>query len=182
MASVNLLKKFGKTETLLNRDGGYKNVILFAPKSTFLSIKKPSDAPAVLGDKKKITTAHTFPADEGFISLLCKLHSVTSKTTTIGDEGAQRLQHEAEGIVFGDSAIHLEQFEEMLNDENIFLVKDQDCLNATDYVQFGDECLTPNIKLEFTGNTTKEGMKEYKITLTVIGKKFYYSAAVTEKP
>lgn len=182
MASVNLLKKFGKTEISKNRDGGYKNIIFFAPVDTFTSIKQPTNAPAVLGDKKKITTAHTFPADEGFMSLLSKLHSVTSKTTTIGDEGAPRLQHEFEGIIFGDSAEHLEQFEAILNSNNIFLVKDQDCINATDYVQFGDECLTPNIKLEFTGNTTKEGMKEYKLTGTVIGKKFFYSGAVTEKP
>ncbi|MBV9989370.1 MAG: hypothetical protein JO301_16950 [Chitinophagaceae bacterium] len=181
MASVNLYKKFGKTETSKNRDGGYKNILLFAPVSTFTSIKVPTLS-AALGDTKKIVVAHTFPADEGFMSLLSKLHSVTTKSTTVGDEGAQRLQHEFEGVILGDSALHLEQLEAQLNDNSIWLVKDQDCLNTDNYVQFGDECLTPNIKLEFTGNTTKEGLKEYKITGTVIGKKFFYTATVTEKP
>ena len=182
MASQNLFKKFTKTETAKNRNGGYKNVLYYAPVSTFLSIKQPTNAPAALGDTKKITTAHTFPVDEGWMSLLCKLHSVTTKATTVGDEGAQRLQHDFEGIILGDSAIHQEQLEAMLNDNCLFLLKDQDCINTTDYVQFGDECLTPNIKLEFTGNTTKEGLKEYKILGTVLDKKFWYSATVTEKP
>lgn len=181
MASVNLFKKFGKTETALNRDGGYKNVLLYAPASTFTAIAAPAAA-VLLGDTKKIIAAHTFPLGEGFISLLSKLHSVTSKSTTVGDPGAQRLQHTFEGIILGDSAIHLEQLEAQLNDNSIWLIKDQDCLVATDYVQFGDECLTPNIKLEFTGNTTASGLKEYKINGEVIGKKFFYTAAVTEKP
>jgi hypothetical protein len=181
MASLNLYKAFGKTETKLNRDGGYKNVILFAPVDTFTSIKIPTVFTPI-GKAKEIIVAHTFPADEGFISMLAKLHSVTTKSETVGDEGAQSLQHTFEGIILGDSSSHLEQMEGMLNDGIIWLVKDQDCLNTTDYVQFGDECVQPNIKIEFTGNTTKEGLKEYKITGTVKNKKFFYKAAVTAKP
>jgi hypothetical protein len=179
MASINLYKKIAKAD-IKNRDGGYKALIYFAPVDTFTTIAAPS-ATALMGDRKKITDNHTFPVDEGFISLLCKLHSVTSKGTTIGDEGAQSIQWEFEGSILGDSAFAQEELETILNDNNIFLLKDQDCLNAGEFVQFGDECLQPTIKLEFDGKTTKEGNKEYKITGTVKSKKFWYSGAVTEK-
>jgi hypothetical protein len=78
--------------------------------------------------------------------------------------------------------LHRKNLENILNDNCIFLLKDQDCLNAGEFVQFGDECLQPTIKLEFDGKTTKEGNKEYKLTGTVKSKKFWYSGALTEKP
>lgn len=177
----NLYKKYTKSD-IKNQDGGYKNVIFFAPIDTFLAIQKPIAVPVALGDKKKIITAHTFGVDDGFISLLCKKHSVTSKSTTTGDDGAQSLEHTFEGTILGDGAVLMEELEDQLNADNMFLIKDQDCLNTTDYVQFGDECLCANIKLEFDGKTTKEGLKEYKITGTIKGKKYFYSATVTEKP
>ncbi len=182
MASLNLFKKLGKTETDKNKDAGYKNVILFAPVDTFTSIKTPTATPTALGDKVKITTSHTFPTDEGFISLLSKKHSVTSKGTSTGDDGAQSMEWTFETVILGDSAIHQEQLEAQLNNDNIWLLKDQDCINATEYVQFGDACVCPTIKLEFDGKTTKEGLKEYKLTGTVKNKKFWYSGTVTEKP
>jgi hypothetical protein len=178
---ANLYKKITPVEAAKNRDGGYKNVIYFAPVDTFLSIKAPTPTPTALGDTKKITTAHTFNAPAGFISLTSKMHAVKTKTTSIGDDGVQQLEHEFEGIVTGDSAEHLEQFEAMLNDNCIFLVKDQNCQSANDLVQFGDECLTPTIKVEFDSADTNSGVKNYKITGKVRGKKYFYSAVVTEK-
>ena len=178
---TNLYKKIAKAD-LTNQDGGYKNVLFFAPVDTFTSIKKPTPTPAALGDKKKITTAHTFGEDDGFISLLSKLHSVTLKGATVGEEGAQSMEWTFEGVILGDNAVLQEELEELLNDNCIWLLKDQDCLNSTDFVQLGDECVFPAIKLEFDGKTTKEGMKEYKITGTIKGKKFFYNATVTEKP
>src|SRR5690348_5472600 len=90
MASLNKYKKYAKAD-IKNRDGGYKALIYFAPVDTFTAIQMPSVTTA-LGDAKKITAAHTFPEDEGFISLLCKLHSVTSKGATVGDEGSQSIE------------------------------------------------------------------------------------------
>jgi hypothetical protein len=181
MASQNLLKKFGKTQTSTSKDGGYKNLVYFSPVDTFDDIKSPA-ADAVLGDKYKITDDHTLLADEGFISMLCKLNSVTTKSESVGEDDAMRTKHTAEFIWYGDSAEHLAQAELMRENPAIWLLKDQDCINATDYVQFGDSCNQPTFKFEFTGNTTKEGMKEYKGTLEIIGKKYFYSGVVTEKP
>jgi len=180
MASINLYKARVK-EDQTHMQGGYKNVVLWSPTNAFLSIKIPT-ASAVSGDTKKITTAHTFPADEGFISWHCKKHSVTTTMETTGDEGAQSLVHKAKFVLLGDDASTLEQLENMLNDDCIFLLKDQDCANTTDYIQFGDECLAPTAKISFDGKTTAEGLKEYTVELTVKAKKFFYSAAITAKP
>lgn len=178
---ANLYKKFSTTETSRNREGGYKALVFFSPVDMFTLIKNPTVTTA-LGDKKKITTAHTFGVDEGFISLLCKQHSVKSKATSVGDDGVQSLEHEFEFICTGDGAENLAQFEDMLNDRMIFLLKDQDCINATDYVQFGSDCLQPTIKVEFDSADTNSGVKNYKVSGKIKGPhKFFYSGTVTEK-
>lgn len=161
--------------------GGYKNVVFFAPISSFLTFGTPVDPPVALGDEVTISTAHTFGASDGFYSWLCKKHTVTSTTETTGDPGAQSLVHHAKFTLLGDSASTLEQLRNLLNDDSIFLVKDQDCVNGQ-YVQFGDECLAPNVKVSFDGKTTAEGLKEYTVELDVKDKKFFYNAAVTQHP
>ena len=181
MSSLNLYKKITKADQV-NKEGGYKNVIYWAPVSTFTSIKGPTVTPTVLGDTLKITSAHTFPVDEGFISWLCKLHSVTGTAQTTGDEGAQSLHHTYKFTLIGDDASTLEQLKGMLNDNCIFLIKDSNCLGTAAYVQLGDECLSPTCKIQFDGKTTKEGLKEYMVEIDVKEKKFYYSSTITEKP
>ena len=177
----NLYKKFTKTEAAVNRDGGYKPKIFFCPIDTFLAIQKPTASPTALGDTKKIATAHTFTSPAGFFSLYAKDHSVKTKSTSVGDDGVKQIEHEFEVIVTGDSAEHLEQFEAMLNDDLMILLKDQDCINATDHVQYGDECLTPTLSIEFDSADTNTGVKYYKITGKIRGHKYFYTGTVTEK-
>lgn len=180
MASANLYRHIVKADQSPS-GGGYKNVVLFAPVSTFLSIKVPTATPTALGDTVKITTAHTFNTDEGWISLLSKLHSVTGTAETTGDEGAQSIIWKYKFTILGDNAINLETLKTMLNDNCIFLLKDSDCLAGTAYVQIGDECLSPTLKISFDGKTTKEGLKEYTVEMEVKDKKFFYSSTVTMK-
>jgi len=176
---MSLYKKRTKADEL-NKEGGYKNVVLFAHKDDFLAVAKPTLNLDKLGGKYTITTSHTFPANKGFINWACKKHSVTTKAASVGEDGSKSLQWTAEFILLGDSASTVEQMTDMLNDDLIFLVKDQDCLNTTDYVQIGDECLTPDCTVEFDGKTTKDGLKEYKVTASVKAKKFFYQGTVTE--
>jgi hypothetical protein len=157
-----------------NTEGGYKNVVNFCKVTDFLTTAKP----AVAGSRS-ITADHTFGAGKGFTSWLCTKHSVTTTAETTGDV-SKSLIHKAKFSLLGDSSSTLEQVEEMLNDENIFMLKDQDCLNATEFIQFGDECSTPDVSVSFDGKTTKEGMKEYTVELSVKGKKFFYSGALTQ--
>ncbi len=181
MASTTLYKAIAKADQD-NTGGGYKNVFLFAPRSTFLSIKTPSATPTVLGDKVKIVGSHTFNTDEGWISWLCKKNSVTITAETTGEAGARDITWKAKFVLLGDSATTQEQLQDLLNDDIIALAKDQDCLNATDYVQLGDECVNPDITVTFDGKTTADGLKEYTVDLSVKGKKFWYSGTVTMKP
>jgi len=173
----NLYQTFLKSVISTQQLGGYKAELRFAPVEDFDMINYPA-TPTYIGDSKLVTTADTFITGKGYNVLPAKMHSVTSKTTSAGDDGAQSLNHEFEAVVLGDSATHMDTFEKMLNDNCVFLIKDQDCINGQ-FVRFGDDCLTPVIKVTFDGKTTKEGKKEYKIVGTIKGHKVFYTATVT---
>jgi hypothetical protein len=173
---MGLYQTITKEDTNYNAQGGYKALVYFAPASDFTTINQPSNNAAV-GDAVSVFTADTFPSGKGYMQLPAKMHSVTSKTTSTGDDGAQSLVHEFEAIVLGDSIIHLDTFQNMLNDQCVFLLQDQNC-NFGTYIRFGDNCLTPVMKVTFDGKTTKEGMKEYKITGTIKGHKVFYSGTI----
>lgn len=164
-----------------NTGGGYKNVVMFAQLATFLTLAAPVDPPVNIGDSKLISADHTFDVSDGFISWLCKKNSVTTTSETQGEDGANYLVHKAKFVLLGDGASTLEQVENLLNDENIFLMRDQEC-KSSEYVQFGDDCVTPSAQVTFDGKTTADGLKEYTVELTVKQKKYFYTGAVTEKP
>ena len=180
MASLNLYKKFDKT-TQEATTGGYKNVVFWAPVDTFTKVQVPTPTPSALGDKLKITTAHTFPTDEGFITWLCKLDSVTIKGATTGEPGSNQMEWTSTFILQGDGAMTQEEVTEQLNSTNIWLLKDSACLEGNPYVQLGNECVPVKVSLEFDGKTTADGLKEYTVTLTSKYKAFY-SGAIIEKP
>lgn len=158
--------------------GGYKNVFIFAPRASFLAIAKPADPAPLLGDSLIITDAHTFTDPAGFRSWDCKTHSVTIKGASVGEDGAKEIEFTAEFIVLGDSATTQEQMTRVLNDDIIGLFKEAACLENDSYVQLGDECNSPIFNVEFDGKTTKEGKKEYKVTVASKAK-YFYSGAVT---
>ncbi len=173
----NLYRTFTKADVETNAHGGYKAKIYFAPVDEFDTIQYPVDNDT-LGDMTTIVEDDTFLEDKGYRILPAKMHSVLSKTTSTGDDGAKSLVHTFEAIILGDSASTLDTMQRMLNDELIFLLQDQDCNTGT-YVRFGDNCLTPVLTISFDGKTTKEGMKEYKIDGSIKGHKVFYSGTVT---
>lgn len=162
-----------------NVDGGYKNEFLFAPRTDFLSIAKPTTTPAALGDKVKITTDHTFTSPAGFYSWRLKQQPNTLNGESSGDAGTKKITWTLTVYLLGDSASTQEQIQNILNDDIICLIKDQDCA-SDEYVQLGDECVSPSATVTFTGNTTAEGNKEYKVDFAVPVKKFFYSGTVTK--
>lgn len=164
-----------------NMEGGYKSLVYLAPVSDFLSLKKPSST-AALGDKYKITQTHTFGSADGFVALTTKKHAVTSTGETTGDDGAKSIVYKFNFTILGDDAMTQEQLETMLNDDIIIILKDQNCINATDFVQFGDECVTPDFVVNFDAKNSKEGLKEWTVEGTVKAKRFFYSGTITEKP
>ncbi len=174
-----LYKKILKADQK-NTEGGYKNVVLFAPVASFLALAKPAPgASPALGDGLKITTDHTFTSPGGWYSWLCTKHSVTITGETTGDV-AKSLVWKSKFHLLGDSASTQEQLQNMLNDDMIFLLKDGACLTAAEYVQLGNECNTPDVTVTFDGKTTKEGLKEYIVEVTVKAAKYWYSGTVVE--
>lgn len=158
--------------------GGYKNVILMARRADFLAIQKPTPTPTELGDSLSIATAHTFTSPKGFYSWDAKQHSVTLKSSSVGDDGAREQEWSGEFIILGDNASTDEQLRRTLNDDIILLLKEASCIGTDSYIQLGDECVAPTFSVEFDGKTTKEGKKEYKVTVTS-KKKYFYAATVT---
>lgn len=170
-----------KANNQLGKVGGYKPQLYFAPIGDITTWGRPTNAPAATGDTKKITTAHVFAALAGAIVFDAKMHSVTHKSTPVGDEGAQDLEHSLEVKVLGDDAGLFEQVDRLQNDQVVVWAKDADCLNNDSYVQIGDDCMPVICKVEFDGKTTKDGKKEYTLTFTS-KKKFFYLAALTILP
>jgi len=177
MAKMNY-KNIAKSTSLRADTGGYKNVVLMCPRADFLSIAKPTDTPAALGDENKITTAHTFTDPKGFITWDCKVHSVTGKATTVGEEGSQEIEYSYPFVIIGDSASTQEQMQRLLNDNILWLLKEANCLVDDSYVQLGDECLPASAKVEADFKTTKEGKKEWTVTVTSKAR-YFYTATVT---
>jgi hypothetical protein len=160
--------------------GGYKNELLFAPRADFDTIAAPTGAPAALGDKVKVTDDHTFTDGNGWYKWALRLHSPTMKGATVGDDGAQEIEWTQSGDILGDSASTQEQLQNLLNENGITLIQDADC-EGGQYVQLGNNCVTPSFKVSFDGKTTKEGKKIYSLEITC-KKKYFYSGAVTLKP
>lgn len=158
--------------------GGYKNMVLMCPFADFLAMAKPANPPALIGDTVKIAAAHTFTDPKGFISWDCKTHGVTGTFASVGDPGAMEDQYSYKITLLGDDEFMQEMRGRVLNDHVIWLLKEANCLDDDKYVQLGDECNAPEYTSEGDFKTTKEGMKEW--TLTIITKaKYFYTGAVT---
>lgn len=173
MANYSNLPKSSQT----GKTGGYKPALYFSPIEDITTWQRPTNAPAAIGDKVKITVAHTWAANLGAYKWDAQIHSVKHTSATVGDEGAQELEHTAELIVLGDNAATLEQMVQALNDDKVIWLKDADCLTNDSYIQFGDDCVPVSVSIAFDGKTTKEGQKAYTLTIKS-KKKFFYLAAL----
>lgn len=159
--------------------GGYKDVFRFCPIADFATIASPTGSPSAIGDKVKITTAHTWTGTNGYFEYETQQQTVTVSGETVGETGAKLLKHSTKFNILGDDASTQEQIQALLNAKVIAWVKDSKC-SATEYVQLGDDCIQPEFSVVFTGNTTKEGSKIYEVTLTVLDAKYFYSGALTK--
>jgi hypothetical protein len=159
--------------------GGYKNELLVVDKSDVTTWAKPTNAPAAIGDLYTIATAHTFPVNKGYFSWALKLKSATVKGATVGEDGAKQVQYTAEGMILGDSASTQEQMHRALNSDLVFFLKDSNCLVNDSYLQFGDECDSPVVDVEFDSQNS-DGTKNWKITLKITSKRFFYNATLVK--
>lgn len=158
--------------------GGYKDTFLFAPIADFTAVAAPSASPSALGDKVKITTAHTFPDGKGFHAWESQQKAITLKGESVGDAGARLIKWTGEIKILGDSASTQEQLQNTLNDKLIVLLKDARCV-AGEYVQLGDDCVQPEFTVAFDSQTP-DGYKVYTVSFAVTDAKYFYSGAIVE--
>jgi hypothetical protein len=162
-----------KQSTTKGQRGGYKPALYFSPTADITTWARPIAAPVVKGDKVKITTAHTFATGKTAAAWQTKMHSVTLKSDPVGDEGSQELEHKAEIKILGDDEIIYEMVQDLLNDQLVIWLQDSDCIANSVFIQLGDDCNPVSVSPNFDGKNTKEGKKEYTITLTSKAKYFY---------
>lgn len=158
--------------------GGYKDVFYLCPVNDFTILQGPTGAVA-LGDKYTISAAHTFGVGLGFYNWVTKTDSVQVTATTVGEKGARLLKFSVVFQIVTDGAATQEQITKILNEKNIYLIKDANCLTADSYVQFGDDCKQATFNAEFNSGT-EETLKTWTITGEIVAKRFFYNAAIVE--
>src|SRR3990170_7654222 len=80
---------------------GHSDVALMAPTGIFTDIKIPVAPFTLPGASKKITTAHTFAVDEGFVELQAKAKSIEPGGDSQGEAGGQMITYKYKVIVKG---------------------------------------------------------------------------------
>lgn len=158
--------------------GGYKDVFLLCPVTDFTVLQAPSGSSA-LGDKYTIASAHTHPSNKGFYEWVTKDSSVKLTAETVGEKGARLIRYRVEFQVVTDGAATQEQMNNLINQKNIYLIKDANCLVNDSYIQLGDSCKQASFSVTFDGGL-EEGLKSWTVTGEIIGKRFFYNAAVVK--
>lgn len=158
--------------------GGYKDVFYICPVADFTVLQVPAGSTA-LGDKYTIESAHTHPVGKGFFSWVTKTDSVRLTAETVGEKGARLIRYRVEFQVVTDGAATQEQMTKIMNEKNIYLIKDANCLTADSYVQLGDDCKQAYFSVAFDGGQ-EENLKTWTVTGEIIQKRFFYTAAITE--
>jgi hypothetical protein len=158
--------------------GGYKDVFYLAPLADF-TILQPPLATTDLGDKYTIESAHTFGVGLGFYNWVCKTDSVRLTAESVGEKGARLIRYRVEFQIVTDSAATQEQMTMILNQKNIYLIKDANCLTADSYIQLGDDCKQASFTVAFDGGQ-EENLKTWTVTGEIIQKRFFYNAAIVE--
>jgi hypothetical protein len=179
MPNIGLAHVTAATVSSSERKAGFSDQILIQEVAKFLSIAAPGTYTNP-GDSKKIATAHTFAADEGFFQLRGKRGTVSADGESKGEEGGGLMEYKPKFQVVADNAVMAEYIEELLNREIIVLLGAPKCSSSDPYQQYGGSC-SPAVVEKVTLKTGEEkdgGLKVYEITL-VSTEKFFYSGTVT---
>ena len=158
--------------------GGYKDVFYLCPVTDFLTMATVVGTTA-LGDKYTINTAHTFAATKGFFSWVTKTETVKLTAETVGEKGARLIRYKVEFQVVTDGAATQEQLTNLLNQKNIYMIKDANCLITDSYIQLGDTCKQASFSVTFDGGI-EENLKAWTVTGEIVQKRFFYNATLTQ--
>lgn len=160
---------------------GYSDVVLFAPIEEFTTIASPG-AYTNPGDKKRITTAHTFAAQKGFASLKAKAGRVREEgTTAVGEIGGWTPSYKYVITIKNQSPAIEEWLEEMINAEGIWLFNSPEC-GVNEYVQLGSSCFPARCEsyTSKSGSKGEGGSRDYEVVVASPDR-YWYTGAVTIK-
>jgi hypothetical protein len=177
---------FASLKTHSNQGSGVSDILLFAPITEFTTISGPtitaSPGVPVPGEEVTISADHVFPANAGFIEVLCAPFVNQMMAATTGDTGNKKFNPKVEVFVPGSYAVLHEFAKNIMNLPAILLVKEGNC-EAGFYYQIGNSCNFAWIDvMEWGTGTTKDGKKGYKITWEASAAGIYtYTGTVTKK-
>lgn len=160
---------------------GYSDTVTFAPIAEFTTIAAPG-AYSSPGDKKKITTAHTFAVGKGFSQIKAKSGRVRQEgTTAVGEVGGWVPSYKYGITIKGHSAVIEEIIEEMMNEEFIFLFNSPEC-GVNEYEQLGSSCNPAKLEsfANKSGNKGEGGTCEFELVFAS-SDHYFYSGTVTLK-
>ncbi|WP_347268968.1 hypothetical protein [Paracoccus sp. (in: a-proteobacteria)] len=165
-----------------NVQSGISEYILFAPVEWFTTIATPTAPFTNQGDSIRITADHVFAASKGFVKMQLAPRKNKFDMKSVGDIGLNKLVTDAvEFFVPGSYAEAHEQMKNLINTPLVCLVKDAQC-EADILYQFGCDCQSAWITVEFGTGTTNEGVKGFSGKMVYDGSLFLYEGAVTLLP
>lgn len=160
-------------------NGGYKPKLWLAKVADITTWGRPIAVPVDVGDKVTVSTAHTWAANKAAFLWDAKLHSIKVTGAMIGDPGSSIMQWTAEVVVKGDTAAITEMVNNLLSDEMVIWVKERNCIDASWFVQIGDDCEPIECTAAFDSGTTAQGEKLHTLQFKSI-KKFFYTGTIDE--
>lgn len=160
------------------KESGLADFFLFAAKSEFDTIEKPTTG------NTHIATDHTFLTGNGFMKVECAPVKEKLSAQFIGEQGNLKLNSAFECFIPGSNKELHKLISLIKNEQLIILVHDSDC-DIAGYYQLGTECTGAYLSADggFETGTTKDGVKGYKLKFEVPGNKVLtYEGAVTMHP
>lgn len=143
----------------------------------FTTLQTPA-AGTVLGDSKKIATAHTWAANKGAMELYVDENTLEAPGDTVGDKGNLRLKWTPKLFLPGDGPEVEELLENLKNLPLIGFAQDG-CDNTKQLLQYGNADLPLKITKVSPSSGTLTGGKKGWMIETECYNRYFYNATLT---
>jgi hypothetical protein len=156
---------FAHIKKPINTGSGVAEKVFIAPVDWFAAdgIKSPGDW-LQIGDKVTIQDDHVFLSGKAFFELALAPEKNSYTAKAIGDNGFIQFANELKINLPGSYDLQHEFIKNILNSPCIVIIKDANC-PANIYYQIGNACAYAYLSADFETGTTKEGSKNYLLTV-----------------
>jgi hypothetical protein len=143
----------------------------------FTTLQTPA-AGTVLGDAKKIATAHTWAATKGAMALYVDENTLEAASDTVGDKGNLRTKW-APKIFFPGDGPEVEELVENLKNLPLIGFGQEGCDGSKQILQYGCADIPLKItKVSFSSGTLTGGKKGWMLE-TECYNRYFYNATLT---